>query len=159
MECEQCGKRIVAGTRICTGCWLPAETADHLAMAQAERRGQEFAIEIAIAISWTDRGVRDTWAAWAHRMKKYLKRALKKHGQPTGYTSIEDRLFKDDFFRTRLEVQGWTADNISEADRDRSTSWIARWREIARQTNWATRWETSSAGSWWGTTWWSWWVD
>ncbi len=185
-ECRECGKKIVAGTRICTGCWLPALD-DSLAEAQAGLQGEEFADEIALVINWTDRGVRDSRTAWTHKMKKYLKRALKKHGELTGFTSIEDRFNKDELFRTNLETMGWTKDNITQADqvakgdhsafdkrtsehrwlharaqeRDpllRNTSSIARSREVAAQAQWTARGETH-AGYWWGSQWWSgsWW--
>ncbi len=50
-------------------------------------------------------------------MKRYLRRASKKGGQATGFTSIEDRFIRDDVFRGNLEVQGWTYENIAQADR------------------------------------------
>ncbi|MCP4290954.1 MAG: hypothetical protein GY780_03855 [bacterium] len=63
--------------------------------------------ELHIALKTTDRGGRTIEARWIRKMKKYLKRAMEKHGKPTGYFTITDRFRNDEWYRIVLEKQGW----------------------------------------------------
>ncbi len=56
-----------------------------------------------VALKITDRGGRTFNARRIRKMKKYLKRAMFKHGWPTGYRTITDRFRGDIRFRTELE--------------------------------------------------------
>ncbi len=70
-----------------------------------------------ITLKVIDRGGRTIEARWIRKMKKYLKRALEKHGQPTGYHTITDRFRGDARYRAEMEKQGWNDENVEMADR------------------------------------------
>ncbi|MCP4195189.1 MAG: hypothetical protein GY768_31700, partial [Planctomycetaceae bacterium] len=112
-----CGKQNIVGMRICEECARPLQDGDVLAEAENQQQAHEFTEKVHVAgMRVIDRGARDSRTQAARKMRKLLKRARMKHGQPTGFNTIKERFLNDDWFRSEFEKIGWTEDNIHRAD-------------------------------------------
>ena len=106
--CHECGSTKQRGNTQCTAC----DCALKREAVEVNQKNVDVILTAAKCFrKWIDRGIRSSGADMRIDYRKRVRRA-----ERLGYKNIRDRFHKDEWFRSEMIIQGWSADNVGDID-------------------------------------------